>query len=108
MSLIFHGCFSRKLLSSYSNSASVLFTNYDLIWFQVHEMLRIEKGGEEQIGDELAAYKDMIREYAHSQVDKDFRYKNYALKKSLSKFCLCMCFHSGVSNLKLKKIGLIH
>ena len=43
-------------------SASVLFTNYDLIWFQIHEMLRIEKGGDEQVGDELAAYKDMIRE----------------------------------------------
>mmetsp|Transcript_52673 Transcript_52673/g.127581 ORF Transcript_52673/g.127581 Transcript_52673/m.127581 type:complete len:180 (-) Transcript_52673:610-1149(-) len=41
-------------------SASMLFTNYDLIWFQTHEMLRIEKGGEEQIDDELEAYKDLI------------------------------------------------
>eukprot|EP00285_Hemiselmis_virescens_P007894 CAMPEP_0173390616 /NCGR_PEP_ID=MMETSP1356-20130122/15528_1 /TAXON_ID=77927 ORGANISM="Hemiselmis virescens, Strain PCC157" /NCGR_SAMPLE_ID=MMETSP1356 /ASSEMBLY_ACC=CAM_ASM_000847 /LENGTH=182 /DNA_ID=CAMNT_0014348055 /DNA_START=72 /DNA_END=620 /DNA_ORIENTATION=- len=41
-------------------SASVLFTSYDLIWFQIHEMLRIEKGGEEQIPDELEAYKDLI------------------------------------------------
>ena len=44
-----------------SSSASVLFTNYDLIWFQIHEMLRIEKGGQEQVKDELEAYKDLIR-----------------------------------------------
>jgi hypothetical protein len=48
-------------LCSDSISASVLFTNYDLIWFQIHEMLRIEKGGQEQVKDELEAYKDMIR-----------------------------------------------
>mmetsp|Transcript_2276 Transcript_2276/g.5367 ORF Transcript_2276/g.5367 Transcript_2276/m.5367 type:complete len:260 (+) Transcript_2276:38-817(+) len=41
-------------------SASILFTSYDLIWFQIHEMLRIEKGGEEQIPDELDAYKDLV------------------------------------------------
>jgi hypothetical protein len=39
----------------------VLFTNYDLIWFQIQEMLRIEKGGEAQIKDELEAYKDLLR-----------------------------------------------
>lgn len=32
---------------------SALFMNYDLVWFQVHEMLRIEGGGEEQVRDEL-------------------------------------------------------
>src|SRR3546814_1599168 len=30
------------------------------MWWQVHEMLRIEKGGEEQLKDELAAYNPMI------------------------------------------------
>ncbi|MFX8289506.1 DUF3501 family protein, partial [Acinetobacter baumannii] len=30
------------------------------MWWQVHEMLRIEKGGEEQIADELAAYNPLI------------------------------------------------
>jgi hypothetical protein len=32
---------------------SALFMNYDLVWFQIHEMLRIEGGGEEQVQDEL-------------------------------------------------------
>src|SRR3546814_3274783 len=30
------------------------------MWWQVHEMLRIEKGGEEQLKDELAVYNPMI------------------------------------------------
>jgi hypothetical protein len=41
-------------------SASVLFTNYDLIWFQIQEMLRIEKGGDEQLAEEIEAYKDLV------------------------------------------------
>ena len=41
----------------------MLFTNYDIIWFQIQEMLRIEKGGREQVIDELEAYKDLIREF---------------------------------------------
>ena len=36
------------------------FENYDTMWFQIHEMLYIEKGGEEQIADELAAYNPLI------------------------------------------------
>jgi hypothetical protein len=32
---------------------SALFMNYDLVWFQIHEMLRIEGGGDEQVQDEL-------------------------------------------------------
>ena len=32
---------------------SALFMNYDLVWFQIQEMLRIEGGGEEQVQDEL-------------------------------------------------------
>ena len=30
------------------------------MWMQIHEMLYIEKGGEEQIADELAAYNPLI------------------------------------------------
>src|SRR3546814_3258564 len=30
------------------------------MWWQIHEMLYIEKGGEEQIADELAAYAPLI------------------------------------------------
>ena len=36
------------------------FENYETMWHQVHEMLLIEKGGEAQIPDELAAYNPLI------------------------------------------------
>ncbi len=36
------------------------FENYATMWHQVHEMLAIEKGGEEQIPDELHAYNPLI------------------------------------------------
>lgn len=36
------------------------FENTQTIWWQIHEMLRIEKGGKEQIEDELNAYNPMI------------------------------------------------
>ena len=40
--------------------ATVLFENWDSMWLQVQEMLRIEKGGDEQLTDELAAYDPMV------------------------------------------------
>ena len=40
--------------------AAFYFENYDTMWHQVHEMLYIERGGEEQIADELAAYNPLI------------------------------------------------
>jgi hypothetical protein len=40
--------------------AAFYFENYDTMWHQVHEMLHIEKGGEEQIEDELSAYNPLI------------------------------------------------
>jgi hypothetical protein len=39
---------------------TVTFENWDSMWMQVQEMLRIEKGGAEQLVDELAAYNPMI------------------------------------------------
>ena len=36
------------------------FESYESMWQQVHEMLFIEKGGEEQIADELAAFNPLI------------------------------------------------
>jgi hypothetical protein len=36
------------------------FENYATMWWQIHEMLFIEKGGEEQIKDELHAYAPLI------------------------------------------------
>jgi hypothetical protein len=40
--------------------ATLYFENYDTMWFQVHEMLHIERGGEEQIAGELEAYNPLI------------------------------------------------
>ncbi|MEL6874894.1 MAG: DUF3501 family protein [Pseudomonadota bacterium] len=40
--------------------ATIQFESWDSMWLQVQEMLRIEKGGEEQLVDELAAYNPMI------------------------------------------------
>ncbi len=36
------------------------FETYDTMWLQVHEMLYIEQGGEEQIPGELEAYNPLI------------------------------------------------
>src|SRR3954449_5265482 len=40
--------------------ATFYFENFDTMWQQVQEMLYIEKGGEAQISDELAAYNPLI------------------------------------------------
>jgi len=41
-------------------SATFYFESYDTMWLQIHEMLYIEKGGEDQIVDELRAYNPLI------------------------------------------------
>jgi hypothetical protein len=40
--------------------ATFYFESYDTMWLQVHEMLFIERGGEDQIEDELSAYNPLI------------------------------------------------
>ncbi|MBV8979239.1 MAG: DUF3501 family protein [Alphaproteobacteria bacterium] len=40
--------------------ATFHFENYGTMWLQVQEMLRIEKGGKEQIAGELEAYNPLI------------------------------------------------
>lgn len=40
--------------------ATLLFENWDTMWYQIQEMLWIEKGGADQLPDELAAYNPMI------------------------------------------------
>lgn len=40
--------------------ATVMFETWDSMWLQIQEMLRIEKGGEAQIPDEIAAYDPMV------------------------------------------------
>ena len=39
---------------------TLYFENYDTMWSQIHEMLYIERGGEEQIADELSAYSPLV------------------------------------------------
>ncbi len=40
--------------------ATFYFENFDTMWLQVHEMLAVERGGDAQIADELAAYNPLI------------------------------------------------
>src|ERR1700761_270753 len=40
--------------------ATFYFENYQTMWLQVQEMLRIEKGGAEQVAGELDAYNPLI------------------------------------------------
>ncbi|MBM3509097.1 MAG: DUF3501 family protein [Alphaproteobacteria bacterium] len=40
--------------------ATFFFENWDTMRYQIHEMLRIERGGEAQIADEIAAYAPLI------------------------------------------------
>jgi hypothetical protein len=40
--------------------ATFYFENYQTMWLQVQEMLRIEKGGRDQIAGELEAYNPLI------------------------------------------------
>ncbi|MBL6931924.1 MAG: DUF3501 family protein [Rhodospirillales bacterium] len=40
--------------------ATCYFENFETMWHQIHEMLFIERGGEEQIKDELNAYNPLI------------------------------------------------
>lgn len=39
---------------------TLYFENFDTMLFQIQEMLLVEKGGEEQLKDELAAYNPLI------------------------------------------------
>jgi hypothetical protein len=52
----------RKKLTriSVGPNATVLFETWDSMWLQIQEMLRIEKGGDDQLVDELAAYDPMV------------------------------------------------
>ncbi len=50
----------RKRRLSVGPYATIYFECYDTMWYQVHEMLRIEKGGEKQVPQELEAYNTLI------------------------------------------------
>jgi Protein of unknown function (DUF3501) len=63
--------------------ATFYFENYDTMWWQIHEMLFIEKGGEAQIPDELSAYNPLIpkgREFVATimfEIDEPVRRANF-------------------------------
>lgn len=40
--------------------ATFFFENFDTLWWQIQEMLYIEKGGETQVEEELLAYKPLL------------------------------------------------
>jgi hypothetical protein len=49
--------FRRMAIGPY---ATIHFESWESMWLQIQEMLRIEKGGDEQLADELEAYNPMI------------------------------------------------
>jgi hypothetical protein len=63
--------------------ATFYFENRDTVWLQVQEMLYIDKGGPEQIADELAAYNPLIPNGSELiatvmfEIDDEIRRKNF-------------------------------
>lgn len=63
--------------------ATFYFENYDTMFHQIHEMLYIEKGGEEQIADELAAYNPLIPKGNELVATLMFEIDDETLRKSI-------------------------
>jgi len=53
------------------------------MWLQIHEMLYIEKGGEQQIPDELAAYNPLIPKGRELVATLMFEIDDETLRKSI-------------------------
>ena len=52
--------YKKKRRVSIGPYATFYFENYETMLAQIQEMLHIEKGGDEQLKDELAAYNPLI------------------------------------------------
>ena len=63
--------------------ATFYFESYETMWQQVHEMLFIERGGEEQIPDELAAYNPLIPKGRELVATLMFEIDNPVLRKTV-------------------------
>jgi hypothetical protein len=63
--------------------AMFIFENYDTMWLQVQEMLRIEKGGEAQLADELHAYNPLIPNGEELVATVMFEIDNPALRQAV-------------------------
>lgn len=62
---------------------TVIFENFDSMWLQIQEMLYIEKGGNEQLADELAAYNPMIPQGMELTTTLLFEIDDPSLRKSV-------------------------
>jgi hypothetical protein len=66
--------------------ATITFESWDSMWLQIQEMLRIEKGGEAQLADELEAYNPMIPDGSELtatlmfEIDDEVRRKVFLMK----------------------------
>ena len=63
--------------------ATFHFENYETMWMQIHEMLYIERGGEGQIPDELAAYNPLIPNGTELVATLMFEIDNPQVRKNL-------------------------
>jgi hypothetical protein len=63
--------------------ATFYFENYETMWQQVHEMLFIERGGEEQIPDELSAYNPLIPQGRELVATLMFEIDNPVIRKNV-------------------------
>jgi len=62
-------------------NATILCQNYDLVWFQIQEMLFVEKGGEKQMQEEMAAYNVLIPKPNELIFTLFFEYELIAIRK---------------------------
>lgn len=63
--------------------AVLLFENWDTMWYQIQEMLWIEKGGAEQLSDELAAYNPLIPQGSELTATLMFGISNEAKRRMI-------------------------
>ena len=63
--------------------ATFYFESYETMWLQIHEMLFIEKGGPEQIPDELNAYNPLIPKGRDLSATLMFEIDDEKLRKSV-------------------------
>jgi hypothetical protein len=79
--------------------ATFMFENYDTMWLQVQEMLRIEKGGDEQLVDELRAYNPLIPNGAELVATIMFGIDNPALRQTV------LSSLGGLENMMQMRVG---
>lgn len=80
--------------------ATLTFETKQLVWWQIQEMLRVEKGGQDQARDELEAYTPLIPSPHHLTATLMLEFPDpIERKKCLSQLigiekCIFLCFGS--------------